>query len=119
MNNQRAEIPVRQKLDLHMNNYEITRNYVLGVDIGGSHISLALIDLSSRAILEDFVLRKRVDPHGSAEEILETWCSSISECWHKFNLLSTRIGFAMPGPFNYATGVCLIKGFNKYESLFE
>lgn len=109
---------MRQKLYLRMNNYEMTRNYVLGVDIGGSHISLALIDLYSRIIVEDFVFRKRVDPHGSAEEILQIWCTSINECWQKFNLVNTRIGFAMPGPFDYAGGVCLIKGFEKYELLY-
>jgi len=101
-----------------MNNYEIKRNDVLGVDIGGSHITSALIDLSSRTIVEDFVLRKQVDPHGGAQEILESWCASIRECWQKFNLVNTRIGFAMPGPFDYEGGVCLIKGFDKYESLY-
>lgn len=107
------------KLCLCMSNYELNKNFVLGGDIGGSHITLALIDLSSRTILEDFVLRKRVDPHASAEIILENWCDSIRECWRKFNLVNTRIGFAMPGPFDYEAGVCLIKGFDKYESLYE
>jgi glucokinase len=28
------------------------------------------------------------------------------------------IGFAMPGPFDYPNGICLIKGFDKYEALY-
>jgi glucokinase len=29
-----------------------------------------------------------------------------------------RIGIAMPGPFDYLTGICLMKNVNKYESLY-
>lgn len=107
------------KLCLHMSEYKLNKNFVLGVDIGGSHITLALIDLSSRSIVENFVLRKRIDPHAEAELILESWCDLIRECWQKFQLAGTRIGFAMPGPFDYGDGICLIKGFDKYESLYE
>jgi glucokinase len=28
------------------------------------------------------------------------------------------VGFAMPGPFDYPNGICLIKGFDKYEALY-
>jgi len=103
---------------LYMSKNEISKSYILGVDIGGSHITVALIDLSLRTIVGEFVLRRKVDPHASAEMILQKWCDTIRECWQKFNLVNTRVGFAMPGPFDYAGGVCLIKGFEKYELLY-
>jgi glucokinase len=31
---------------------------------------------------------------------------------------SNKLGLAMPGPFDYENGTCLIKGLDKYESLY-
>lgn len=101
-----------------MKNDRLTNRFVLGIDIGGSHITLGLIDMLSRTLIDDFILRKHIDSHGDSEEILSGWCDAIKEIWKELNVENTPLGFAMPGPFDYAEGICLIKGFDKYDALY-
>jgi len=92
------------------------REYVLGVDIGGSHITAGLIDLVNKSYVANTQVRKRVNSHASSQEIISIWAETIAEA----NLLMKYdVGIAMPGPFDYENGISLIKGFNKYESLYE
>lgn len=88
---------------------------IVGIDIGGSHITAALVNIKTFQILESSLTRKKIDSSAPAKEILETWLDTI--------LFVTkgnpyRIGFAMPGPFNYELGICFIEGLNKYENLY-
>lgn len=93
-------------------------HYVAGVDIGGSHITVGLIDMNEVKLIKSSVIRRRLDSNGSADEILSIWISTIKEVLSKSPIPVDQIGFAMPGPFDYEQGICLIKGFNKYESLY-
>ena len=94
-------------------------NIVTGIDIGGSHITAALIDLDKHAIIEGSVVRKRVNSKGSAEEIIAAWCEGIASCNHAKENLCSRIGIAMPGPFDYEKGISKIKGVDKFEALYD
>lgn len=91
---------------------------ILGIDIGGSHITAGLVDIGARKVIDDSVIRNKVNRHGTANEILEIWSDTIKPFQQRSEKENIRIGFAMPGPFEYDTGVCLIKGFDKYESLY-
>ncbi len=91
---------------------------VAGIDIGGSHITIGLIDLKKKECIENIHVRDFVDSHATAEEILTKWADAIKELWVQSDAIIKKIGFAMPGPFDYPNGICLIKGFNKYESLY-
>ena len=77
---------------------------VLGVDIGGSHITTALIDLEGRSIIPGYYHRERVNSNGSAEEIIRSW----SEVMRKSMQGGHKIGIAMPGPFDYEEGISFI-----------
>lgn len=101
-----------------MKNNRLKKQVVLGIDIGGSHITLGLIDFQSGKIVHDFILRKHVDSKGTSEEILRGWCDAIKEMWKELNVENTPLGFAMPGPFDYTNGICLINGFDKYDALY-
>ena len=90
----------------------------LGVDIGGSHITAGFVDLVEKKIVKDSVIRKRVDSQASAEEILGSWADTINEIKKLGPCAFAQMGIAMPGPFDYEGGVCLINGFDKYESLY-
>jgi glucokinase len=92
---------------------------VLGVDIGGSHLTAALIDLASNTLLKSSYIRIRVNSKGTAYEILNTWCEAIESIFEKYPQASPRIGFAMPGPFDYEKGISKIKGLDKYEALYD
>lgn len=93
-------------------------NLILGVDIGGSHITAGLVDMENKGVLTGSVIRNKVDRHGAAETILTSWVDTIKKAHQATDLWVCRIGFAMPGPFKYDDGICLIKGFDKYESLY-
>jgi glucokinase len=90
----------------------------LGIDIGGSHITAGIVDLVQKSVVEGSVVRKAVDRHAPAETILGSWAETIIDRLQQYPLAAPAIGFAMPGPFDYANGICLIKGFDKYEALY-
>lgn len=92
---------------------------VLGIDIGGSHLTAALVDEATRKFVPDSYLRVRVNSKGTAEEILGIWTKAIEDTFQAYPVANKRIGIAMPGPFDYANGISLIKGLDKYEALYK
>lgn len=90
----------------------------LGVDIGGSHITAALVDLETRSIIQDSVKRSAVDSQESKEVILAAWCDVINKAFKKSNTENKLIGIAMPGPFDYENGISLIKDQDKFKALY-
>ncbi|MFY7910013.1 MAG: ROK family protein [Emticicia sp.] len=93
-------------------------NKHIGVDIGGSHITSALINSENGKVDFGSMQRVHVNSHDCADNILAQWTSAIENTiGSDFSKLS-KIGIAMPGPFDYETGVCLMQNVNKYESLY-
>ncbi|GEP97006.1 hypothetical protein CCY01nite_32660 [Chitinophaga cymbidii] len=97
----------------HMNN-----NYVIGADIGGSHITAALVDLANGAVVDESKYKEPVNAGAGAEDILSRWTAAIEHVLSAANKEVAAIGIAMPGPFDYPGGISLIKGVAKYESLY-
>lgn len=91
----------------------------LGIDIGGSHITAAMVDLESRSIIAGSTSRKAVDASLNAEEILNTWCTLIKAVRGQENGTEAYIGIAMPGPFDYDGGISLIKDQPKFQNLYQ
>jgi glucokinase len=94
------------------------KSAVLGVDIGGSHITAALVDLTTGTVVEESLKRIAVDSKGSAPELLESWADVIRSVIAHADSGEIRIGIAMPGPFDYENGICLIKDQDKFKSLY-
>lgn len=94
-------------------------SFVLGIDIGGSHLTAALVNEATRKFVPDSYTRIRVNSNGTAEEILNTWTSAIQDIYKKHPVKNKRIGIAMPGPFDYDKGISLITGLDKYEALYK
>jgi len=94
------------------------RKVTLGIDIGGSHITAGAIDLEQKKIIEGSVVRQLVNRHAPASEILGIWANTINSRLQPVQHQTATVGFAMPGPFDYPNGICLIKGFDKYEALY-
>ena len=92
---------------------------VLGVDIGGSHLTAALVNERTKEFVAGSHTRVRVNSSGSAEEILNTWSAAINDIFKKFIVPEKRVGIAMPGPFDYENGISLIKDLDKYDSLYK
>jgi glucokinase len=92
---------------------------VLGIDIGGSHLTAALVDETTREFVPGSYTRVRVNSAGTVEEILNAWVSAIEIVYKQYPVTQKRIGIAMPGPFEYDKGISLITGLNKYEALYK
>ncbi|MDQ2864480.1 MAG: ROK family protein [Bacteroidota bacterium] len=92
---------------------------VIGIDIGGSHITAGMVDLKSRKLLQDSLVRRHINSKGNSAEILDTWAEVIEQLFLEYPSIQKKIGIAMPGPFDYKEGICLIQGVDKFESLFN
>jgi glucokinase len=95
------------------------KNLAVGADIGGSHITCAVIDLESGGIIRDTISERAVNNQASAADILGVWADALSGALQKVSIGNVKgIGFAMPGPFDYVKGISYIKGVAKYENLY-
>lgn len=95
------------------------KNIAIGIDIGGSHISCGAVNLLINELLPNTCFEAKVDNTASADEILNTWVATIE----KTLLVAGKdhlagIGFAMPGPFDYANGIALFERVEKYLKLY-
>lgn len=93
-------------------------NMVLGIDIGGSHISLALVDLAEKKLIESSHYRRPCDAQAACDAIMDAWVAVIQEAYGKAGDAPKRIGIALPGPFDYENGISYIKGNNKFDALY-
>eukprot|EP01133_Synstelium_polycarpum_P009324 gene9324-10930_t len=90
----------------------------MGIDIGGSHITAALIDLDLKKEVEGTWVRDRVNGRGTINEVMDAWTESIAKVTNAYAGEVSQIHIAMPGPFAYKKGVSLIKNQDKYRSLY-
>jgi glucokinase len=97
----------------------MSNHIVVGIDIGGSHITAALVDLEAHAIIRGSLTRCTVDAKSDAEHVIKQWTAAIVDCKSNDKAASRKIGIAMPGPFDYEKGISLISGLDKYESLYN
>ena len=93
-------------------------NFVAGIDVGGSHITAAVINISTGELVEKTLRRKSINSKAGHLEIIRDWTSVINSSFNSIALSPSKIGMAMPGPFDYDEGVCLISNQDKYDSLY-
>jgi len=94
------------------------KRYALGIDVGGSHISCALVDIQKGKILEGTRSQGEVDNKANKEAILRSWIDVLKVTLKAINKEDLAgIGFGMPGPFAYETGIGRFEMVDKYESL--
>lgn len=97
----------------------MNKTLAIGIDIGGSHISCAAVDLSTFRILDETRTERSVDNKAEAGKIIGVWVKAISDVMKKIQFDTLKgIGFGMPGPFDYVKGISYIRGVAKYENLY-
>jgi glucokinase len=89
-------------------------NDVAAIELGGSHVSAARVDLATRA-LAGRITRISFRPDASRAELID----SISGAARSVGATGELIGVAAPGPFDYERGVCKIRGLAKLEALYD
>lgn len=96
------------------------KHIAIGIDIGGSHISCGAVDLKINELLPGTCFESKVDNKASADEILNSWVSAIQQTIDVVGKDQIAgIGFAMPGPFDYAKGIALFERVEKYLNLYN
>ena len=92
--------------------------YALGVDIGGSHICSAVVDLATGQLCGEPHTDK-VDAAAGARTIAGAWAANIRRTAAASGIGRIRCaGFAFPGPFDYERGISLIRGVRKFERIY-
>jgi glucokinase len=94
----------------------MTRKKIIAGDVGGSHITLALFEENSSGIKLIGIERENVDSFADKSVIIDQWVS----CFKKLDSMKEAlfVSLAMPAPFDYKQGVCLIKEQGKFKSLY-
>ncbi|WP_336965252.1 ROK family protein [Chryseobacterium contaminans] len=82
---------------------------ILGIDIGGSHITLAQVDPEKREIITSTYVREHINSFDNKETIFSAWTSAIEKGAHNLVKSDLLIGVAMPGPFDYENGISLME----------
>lgn len=90
---------------------------LIGVDIGGSHISAAEVSFQGRTAQISNFYEADVDTFGKKEDIITAWSEVIRKV--SGELHDYKIGIAMPGPYDYENGISLIKDQGKMRSLYQ
>ena len=80
------------------------KKYAVGVDIGGSHIASALVNLETSEIIGHPVTTD-VDHTSPAEVIFSAWTENLRLLMNESGLPVKQIGMAFPGPFDYDKGI--------------
>jgi glucokinase len=85
------------------------------LEIGGTHVTAALIDPSRWQVVEGTESRLHLDGRGTAHDLIAQFAGAAAtlavdgtRCW----------GVAVPDPFDYQRGIALFEGVGKFESLY-
>ncbi|WP_282085389.1 ROK family protein [Streptomyces tendae] len=84
------------------------------LDIGGTHVTVALVDPTAGRPVVSSVTRRPLRAHDPADGILDAIAHAARELpdGHR-----PHWGVAVPGPFDYDTGIGRFTGIGKFESL--
>lgn len=94
------------------------KRFSIGVDIGGSHISCALVDMYEGHIVEGSHRQSAVDNLAPATFILDKWAETINALLENSDKKQIAgIGMAVPGPFDYKNGIGLFEKAVKFNHL--
>lgn len=85
------------------------------VEVGGSHVTGALVDLGRGAVVEGTSCTELLDPGGNAGDILGRVVDVVRQVPA---IQGDSWGVALPGPFDYVRGVGLFEGVGKFEALY-
>ncbi|GGJ76358.1 ROK family protein [Deinococcus aquiradiocola] len=83
----------------------MTPLFAVTLDVGGSHVTAARVDLQARRVTGD-VARLDVPHTAGLDDVLASWVQAALEVAGTGPV--THLGFAVPGPFNLRGGVSLM-----------
>lgn len=84
------------------------------LDIGGTHVTAALVDHGTWTTVAGSRSRLALDPSASSTELIRIIATALSTVEP---LAGVRVGVAIPGPFDYERGIGDFRGVDKFTSL--
>lgn len=93
--------------------------YIVAADVGGTHITTAVIHTHDWSILPGSMVRSHVDSSAPAKSILRAWTDTLTASSKRVEGGCPSIGIAMPGPFDYVNGISLMQNQDKYDALYQ
>jgi glucokinase len=85
------------------------------LEIGGTHVTAAVLAVGQRAIEPASLSRDELAPGGTRDELVR---SIVAAAQRLAAPAVTRWGVATPGPFDYARGISRIRGVAKLDALY-
>jgi len=84
------------------------------LDVGGTHVTAALVDVTTWRSVPATRHRRPLRSDGSADEIID----ALAGCAAKLgSLAGATLTVAIPGPFDYKTGIGRYEGVAKFDAL--
>jgi glucokinase len=91
--------------------------HIVALDIGGSHVTAALVDSDQRDVLIGTRAHVDVDEGAASGVILDTWAKAALQAASAAGRdVIARVGMAMPAPFDYERGVSLME--HRFRALY-
>ena len=98
----------------------MNKEYALGLDVGGTHITAAVIDINEMKVLDFSVHKESFDSNLPVAEVMAIWEKAIRTSWKDSGVEKLEgLAVCMPGPFDYESGICWIKDQAKYEHFYS
>lgn len=95
------------------------KRFAIGMDVGGSHITAAIIDINEMKIIEESVSKVSFNSNLSVSMVMDYWENIIRSLCEKLKVEKlSGIAMAIPGPFDYEKGTFWIKDQNKYDNFY-
>ncbi len=85
------------------------------LEVGGSHVTSALVDPRAPQVLPSTLKRLSIDPAASADTLITTFAHAMAHAGAPTN---PRWVIAMPGPFDYRSGTAWFTGVGKFDALY-
>lgn len=95
------------------------KRFAIAMDVGGSHITSAIVDLSEMKVFEESIFKVSFNSNLPTAEVMDYWENAIRTLLEKSEVGKlSGIALAVPGPFDYEEGTCWIKDQDKYNHFY-
>jgi glucokinase len=93
--------------------------YAIGLDIGGTHITAAVINIKEMKVMDFSLYKESFDSNLPVDQVMSIWKKAIATAVENSKVTATTgLAVCMPGPFDYQKGICWIKDQSKYEHFY-
>lgn len=93
--------------------------YAVGLDIGGTHITAAVINIKEMKVMDFSLNKESFDSNLPVDQVMTIWKKAIATAIENSKVTATTgLAVCMPGPFDYQKGICWIKDQSKYEHFY-